>query len=209
MGDALVSRPLIGTTVRLDPCTIDDAPGLIAAAGTPETFRWFSKAPDPFDAIGMRSYVQRLIATPDVGPLTLRLVESGGKPGRIIGMTSYLDIRLAHRGLEIGWTFISPNHRGTKANPEMKRLLLAHAFESPLFPPAGFHRGGPALRVAIKTRLKNATSQRAIERLGATREGVVRNHIIMPDGECLDTVMYSITPEQWPAVRNSLDERLN
>ncbi len=205
MGETLVNRPLIGAHVRLDPTTAEDAPDLLRASSSIETFRWFSKAPTPFDVGGMQSYAQRLIDAPDVAPLTLRLVDTG----EVIGMTSYLDIRPAHRGLEIGWTFLAPNQRGTKANPEMKRLLLAHAFETPLFPAAGFHEGGPALRVAIKTRAKNTVSQRAIERLGAMREGVLRNHIIMPDGVCLDTVMFSITSDQWPAVRASLDKRLD
>lgn len=204
MGESLVPRPLIGTIVRLDPATIGDAPDLLAAAGSPETFRWFSKGPDPFDGAGMAAHVQRLLDKPDVQPLTLRLVESG----RIVGMTSFLDIRPEHRGLEIGWTFIAPDQRGTRANPEMKRLLLAHAFETDLFPACGFHHGGPALRVALKTHHENLLSQRAIERLGATREGVLRNHIVMPDGLTRFTVMYSITPDEWPRVRDGLDARL-
>lgn len=204
MNAPLVSEPLIGQTVRLDPTTLDDAAALLAAAAWPETFRWFSKGPDPFDEAGMRGHVQRLLDKPDVEPLTLRLVDSG----RVIGMTSYLDIRPEHRGLEIGWTFIAPDQRGTKANPEMKRLLLAHAFETSLFPACGFHQGGPALRVALKTHHENTGSQRAIEKLGATREGVLRNHIVMPDGGIRHTVMYGITLEQWPVVRGALDARL-
>lgn len=204
MGLPLVAQPLIGRSVRLDPTTIEDAPELLAAAGSPETFLWFSKGPDPFNTAGMAAHVQRLLDKPDVEPLTLRLVESG----RVIGMTSYLEIRPNHRGLEIGWTFIAPDHRGTRANPEMKRLLLAHAFDTHIFGPSGFHAGGPALRVALKTHHKNLDSQRAIERLGTTREGVLRNHIVMPDGSIRHTVMYSITPEQWPDVRASLDRRL-
>ena len=204
MRDALVSEPLIGQTVRLDPTTPDDAAELLVAAGSPETFRWFSKGPDPFDGAGMAGHVQRLLDKADVEPLTLRLVGSG----RVIGMTSYLDIRPEHRGLEIGWTFVAPDQRGTKANPEMKRLLLAYAFETDLFESCGFHQGGPALRVALKTHHRNTTSQRAIERLGATREGVLRNHIVMPGGSTRHTVMYSIVPEQWPAVRAALDARL-
>ncbi|MEQ8844818.1 MAG: GNAT family protein [Phycisphaerales bacterium] len=204
MADALVSRPLLGLSIRLDPTTPDDASDLLAAAGSPETFRWFSKGPDPFDQAGMARHVQRLLDKPDVEPLTLRLVDSG----RVIGMTSYLEIRPEHRGLEIGWTFIAPDQRGTKSNPEMKRLLLAHAFDTSLFSACGFHQGGAALRVALKTHHENIGSQRAIEKLGATREGVLRNHIVMPDGGIRHTVMYSITPEQWPAVREGLDRRL-
>lgn len=204
MGPPLVAQPLVGRSVRLDPTTVKDAPELLTAAGSPDTFRWFSKGPEPFDTVGMAGHIERLLGKPDVEPLTLRQVDSG----RVIGMTSYLEIRPNHRGLEIGWTFIAPDQRGTRANPEMKRLLLAHAFETEVFGAGGFHSGGPALRVALKTHHQNLESQRAIERLGATREGVLRNHIIMPDDSIRHTVMYSITPEQWPEVRAGLDRRL-
>lgn len=196
--------PLVGTTIRLDPTTPGDTPALLAAAATPETFRWFTSPPRSFDAAGMAAYVRALVDDPGIEPLTVRLVATG----ETIGMSSYLDIRPDHRALEIGWTFLAPAHRGGRANPEMKRLLLAHAFETPVFAPCPRHAGGGALRVCLKTHHLNTRSQRAIERLGATREGTLRNHIIMPDGSNRHTVYYSITAEQWPAVREGLDRRL-
>ena len=106
-------------------------------------------------------------------------------------MTCYLDIRAKERGLEIGFTWLAKALQGTQVNPECKYLLLRHAFEEQ-----------HALRVQLKTDGRNKQSQRAIEKLGAVREGVLRKHMIMPDGYVRDTVMYSITERQnWPAGR--------
>lgn len=200
----LVDQPLIGPTVRVDPTSPQDAPGLLAAAGSPETFRWFTRGPTPFDTSGMEGHVRFLMDSPGVEPLTLRLAATG----EVLGMTSYLDIRPEHRTLEIGWTFIAPAHRGTRTNPEMKRLLLAHAFDTPIFPPTSRHAGGGALRVCLKTHHLNTRSQRAMAKLGARHEGTLRNLIIMPDGSSRHSVYFSIIAEEWPAVRAGLDRRL-
>lgn len=200
----LVEQPLIGPTVRLDPTALEDAAGLLSAAASPETFRWFTRPPSPFDVSGMEDHVRFLMDSPGIEPLTLRLADTG----EVIGMTSYLDIRPEHRALEIGWTFIAPAHRGTRTNPEMKRLLLAHAFEQPIFPPCARHTGGGALRVCLKTHHLNTPSQRAMAKLGAKYEGTLRNLIIMPDGSSRHSVFYSITAEEWPGVRKALDHRL-
>ena len=114
--------------------------------------------------------------------------------GRAIGSTRYFDIRPEHRGLEIGWTWIGVAHQRTAANTECKRLLLVHAFDV-----LG------ALRVQLKTDARNVRSQRAIERIGAVREGVLRAHMILPDGFVRDSVMYSITSADWPAVKSRLE----
>jgi N-acetyltransferase len=117
--------------------------------------------------------------------------------GRIVGSTRYLDIDRKHRNLEIGWTWLAPEARRTPVNTECKRLLLGHAFEA-----LGM------IRVQLKTDARNLTSQRAIERIGATREGVLRHHRIMPDGYLRDTVVYSILAGEWPEVKHRLEERL-
>ncbi|UYV13145.1 MAG: GNAT family N-acetyltransferase [Phycisphaera sp.] len=200
----LVDQPLIGPTVRLDPTSLEDAAGLLAAATSPETFRWFTRLPTPFDRSGMERYLQLLIDDTSVEPLTLRLVATN----EVVGMTSYLDIRPEHRTLEIGWTFIAPAHRGTRTNPEMKRLLLAHAFEQPIFAPCARHTGGPALRVCLKTHHRNTPSQRAMAKLGAVYEGTLRNLVIMPDGSNRHSVFYSVIAHEWPGVRDGLDRRL-
>lgn len=113
--------------------------------------------------------------------------------GTLAGCTRYLDIRLAHRGLEIGSTWLAPEFMRTAANRAFKRLLLGHAFGAM----------GMA-RVQIKTDILNTRSQTAIERLGAVREGVLRQHMVRPDGTLRDTVMYSVVAAEWPAVRARL-----
>jgi N-acetyltransferase len=113
---------------------------------------------------------------------------------RVVGSTRFLEITPAHRGIEIGWTWLSPEAWRTSINTECKYLLLRHCFEV-----LG------AIRVQLKTDARNVRSQTAIERLGAVREGVLRHHRIMPDGYLRDSVYYSILVEEWPAVRTRLD----
>jgi RimJ/RimL family protein N-acetyltransferase len=120
---------------------------------------------------------------------------------RMVGTTSYLNLRPADRIAEIGATFLHPDVRAGAVNPEMKRLMLAHAFDGGLF-------GQPAHRVEIVTDAVNLRSQAAIAKLGAVREGVLRRHKMTWTGRVRDTVMFSIIAEEWPAVRARLDERL-
>ncbi|MFK7760107.1 MAG: GNAT family N-acetyltransferase [Phycisphaerales bacterium] len=117
---------------------------------------------------------------------------------KAVGSTSFMNIRTEHRGLEIGSTWIAQSARGTKINPSMKYLMLAHAFEA-----LG------AIRVELKTDARNTRSRAAILKLGAEYEGMQRNHTIMPDGHLRDTVMYSIVPDQWSAVKSGLLARIN
>jgi RimJ/RimL family protein N-acetyltransferase len=114
-----------------------------------------------------------------------------------VGTTSYMDIQSEHGAIEIGTTWIGLEWQGTTINPECKLLLLEHAFE----------RLG-AERVQLKTDARNLQSQRAIEKLGATKEGILRRNLRMPDGFLRDTVMYSILPSEWPRVKASLLRRL-
>ena len=116
---------------------------------------------------------------------------------RAIGMTAYLDIQPRNRGLEIGGTWLTPDVWRTAINTECKYLLLRHAFET-----LG------CIRVQLKTDARNIRSQRAIERLGAVKEGVLRKHMIVKNGYERDTVMYSITDTEWPSVKANLEEKL-
>lgn len=116
--------------------------------------------------------------------------------GRVVGTSSYLHIQPKHRTLEIGATFLHPDARAGAVNPAAKRLLLGHAFE------AG------ALRVELITDVLNTRSQAAIAKLGAVREGVLRNHRITWTGRERDTMVFSIIARDWPAVRDGLDRRL-
>jgi RimJ/RimL family protein N-acetyltransferase len=115
---------------------------------------------------------------------------------KVVGTSSYLNIRRLHKGLEVGATFLHPDARAGLVNPESKRLMLAHAFD------AG------AIRVEFMIDLRNARSQAAVLKLGATEEGILRNHKITWTGHVRDTVVLSITDADWPAVRDRLDFRL-
>ena len=145
------------------------------------------------DSAAFRDYLQRLLDTADMRPFTIRRAESGAP----VGVTTYMEIRPAHRGLEIGSTWLARPAQGTAINPEAKYLLLRHAFET-----LG------AVRVQLKTDGRNLQSQRAIAKLGALREGVLRRHMILPDGYIRDTVMFSVIAEEWPAVKAGLEARL-
>jgi RimJ/RimL family protein N-acetyltransferase len=118
--------------------------------------------------------------------------------GKVVGTSSYLNIRRLHGGLEIGATFLNPEVRSGPVNPESKRLMLGHAFDK-----AG------AIRVELVTDVRNARSQAAIQKLGATKEGVLRNHKVTWTGHVRDTAVFSITDYDWPAIRERLEFRLS
>ena len=141
----------------------------------------------------MERYISHLRNTPAMVPFAIVLLATG----QAVGVTTYMNIRPEDRGLEIGSTWISPQYWGTRVNPESKYLLLQHAFEI-----LG------AIRVELRTDSRNIRSQRAIEKLGAVREGVLRRHMIMPAGYVRDTVVYAITDQDWPQIKALLKERL-
>ncbi|WP_419252582.1 GNAT family N-acetyltransferase [Caulobacter sp. ErkDOM-YI] len=116
--------------------------------------------------------------------------------GKVVGTSSYLNIRKLHKGLEVGSTFLHPDARSGPINPESKRLMLAHAFD------AG------AIRVEFMIDVRNARSQAAITKLGADKDGVLRNHKITWTGHVRDTAVFSITDADWPGVKQRLDFRL-
>ena len=116
----------------------------------------------------------------------------------VVGSTRLFDIFIAHRRGEIGHTWLTPSVWRTRINTECKYLLLKYAFETL-----------DMIRVQLKTDLRNTRSQAAIERLGAVKEGVLRNHFILPDGYIRHSVMYSITDTEWPAAKTRLEDFLN
>jgi RimJ/RimL family protein N-acetyltransferase len=136
-------------------------------------------------------FVERLAAGRDT-PYAVRRLEDG----RVVGTSSLHDLFPQHRRVELGSTFFHPDARGGAVNPASKRLLLQHAFDSGI------------VRVEIITDGVNARSQAAIAKLGAVREGVLRRHKITHTGRVRDTVMFSITDQDWPDVRARLDARL-
>ena len=134
----------------------------------------------------------RFAAPGDGRMMTFALVVDGA----CRGMSSYLDIEPAHNTLEIGFTYYDPAVRGGVANPSAKRLLMANAFES------------GAQRVQYRVDAANARSRAAVLKLGATQEGVLRNDKVTWTGRIRSTVVFSILAEEWPAVRDRLDQRI-
>ncbi|MGH7142872.1 MAG: GNAT family N-acetyltransferase [Planctomycetota bacterium] len=186
---------LAGRHVRLAPLAEAHAEDLLVAGRDPAVWRYLA-VPPPDTLAATRAWIRAALAAAAGGsqlPFTV-IPTATGHPG---GSTRFIDIRRADRGLEIGWTWIAPAIQRTGVNTEAKLLLLTHAFET-----LG------AIRVQLKTDLRNERSQAAIARLGAQREGILRRHVICWDGYLRDTVMFSITREEWPAVRAKLTERL-
>jgi RimJ/RimL family protein N-acetyltransferase len=185
---------LEGTRVRLEPLSVAHAAGL-AEIAEDGLFRFFAGfRPKGHTAAAGKEYVRNVCA--QANKVSFAIIDrSTGKP---VGSTSFMDIREEHRGLEIGSTWLTSSVQGSAVNPEAKLLMLTHAFEV-----LG------AIRVQFRTDLRNLQSQRAIEKLGAIRDGVFRRDTIMPDGFIRDSVFYSILPEEWPAVKAGLLARLD
>ena len=116
---------------------------------------------------------------------------------RVIGSTRYHDFSAHNRGIEIGWTWLASDVQRTGVNTECKYLLLQYAFEVL-----------EVIRVQFKTHHLNIRSQNAIERIGATREGVLRNHVIMPDGSYRHSVYFSIIDSEWPQIKVNLEAKM-
>jgi RimJ/RimL family protein N-acetyltransferase len=112
----------------------------------------------------------------------------------VAGATRYLNIMSDDRGLEVGGTWYGPEFQRTVVNTECKYLLFRHAFEE-----LG------CVRVQLKTDSRNERSQKAIERIGAKKEGILRNHMILPDGHIRDSVYYSILDSEWPDVKKKIE----
>ncbi len=140
-----------------------------------------------------REYIRYRMQTPAVSFAIVHKELDGP-----VGHTSYMEIQLEHRTLEIGSTWIGRAYQGTRVNPECKMLMLQHAFET-----LGCHR------VQLKTDERNLHSRAAIEKLGAKFEGILRKHSIMPDGYIRNTAIYSIINDEWPAVKENCIKRLS
>jgi RimJ/RimL family protein N-acetyltransferase len=187
---------LLGKFVRLEPLTLEHAPALLEAGRDLEIWRYMPRVM-PTELEEVRGMIREANAAEKAGSqLAFAIVDASS--GRAVGSTRYLDIRREHKGLEIGWTWIGTAHQRSAVNTECKLLLMRHAFET-----LG------AMRVQLKTDHLNVRSQRAIERLGAVREGVLRSHMVRPDGTVRDTVMYGITTAEWPTVKARLTEFLS
>jgi RimJ/RimL family protein N-acetyltransferase len=187
---------LTGRTVRLAPLSLAHAAGLASVAQDEQIWAYMRYGPVNTQA-KMEDFIRYLLDLQAAGtdlPFTVFHLADN----RPAGMTRYMDIQPANHALEIGGTWYAPQYQHTGVNTECKYLLLRYAFET-----LGMHR------VQIKTDLRNERSQRAIERIGAVREGVLREHMVLPDGFIRSSVYYSILVSEWPAVKDRLVQLMN
>jgi RimJ/RimL family protein N-acetyltransferase len=185
---------LEGRVVRLEPLSYAHEAELLAAAQSEEI--WRVTLDDPRTPELMHAYVTRAIRDREAG-LALPFAVRHRALDRIIGSTRYHNVAHSDRGVEVGFTWYSPEYWRTAVNTECKYLLLTHAFE----------RLG-CIRVELKTDARNARSRAAILRLGAKEEGTLRSKVIMRDGHRRDSVHFSILDHEWPAVKTRLEGML-
>ncbi len=186
---------LTGSVVRLEPLSEKHVPDLTVAAHDESIWRYMLYV-YPDNEEKMLAWVRDILARQAAGTdLAFTIIHRAS--GRAIGATRYLEIRPLHRSLEVGGTWYATEFQRTAVNTECKYLLLKHAFEV-----LG------CIRVQFKADARNLSSIRAIERLGAAREGVLRNHYILQDGGYRDSVYFSILDREWPKVKERLEEML-
>jgi RimJ/RimL family protein N-acetyltransferase len=180
-----------GIFIRLEPMSMAHVTGL-AEIGCDDRiwklmrYGWIRTEED------MRSWVEQLLEGQSIGK-DLPFVVIHQASGKVAGASRYMEICPEHRRLEIGGTWYGLEFQRTVVNTECKYLLLKYAFEVL-----------KAIRVQLKADARNERSWRAIERIGAKREGILRNHLILPDGVIRDSILYSITDYEWPLVRKKL-----
>jgi RimJ/RimL family protein N-acetyltransferase len=173
--------------LRLDPLADSDVPALVELAERNRDELIFLNGPlrpDWYRLALAEQQQDRAVA------FAIRMA------GRLVGTTRFADFNPTLPAAELGWTWLDKAEHGTGLNASIKYLLLRHAFEE-----------WQLVRLQLKTAARNLRSQRAIEKLGAVREGLLRNHRRLADGRLDDTVLYSITDREWPAVRDALEAR--
>ena len=184
---------LRGSTVRLEPMSLDHVSALSRVGLEPELWHWI---PTPVTSVDeMRAYALMALDERHRG-VSLPFVIVDQANDQVIGSTRYGNIDSTHRRVEIGWTWLTKAYQRTAANTEAKLLLLPHAFET-----LG------AIRVELKTDALNEKSRKAITRIGATQEGIFRKHLITASGRVRDTVYFSIIDTEWPTIKTRLAER--
>ena len=184
---------LQGRHVRLEPLHADHAAALAEAAADGDLSQlWYTAIPAPAQVAAEITRRLGLLAAGSMLPWAV--LDSSGQP---VGMTTYMNIDPVHQRVEIGSTWYASRVQRTPLNTEAKRLLLAHAFEAL-----------QCIAVEFRTHRFNSQSRRAIERLGAQFDGMLRKHQRASNGTLRDTAVYSITADEWPTVRGHLDFQL-
>ena len=192
--DWLTPVVLENAWVRLEPLALSHVADLAQITEDVEIWRWLPITA-PKGVTEVRALVQSGLDDYERGE---RIPYAVVRNGVTVGITSYLDLSPEHRSLEIGWTFYGRAARRTATNTASKRLLLAHAFDD-----------FGVRRVAFKTDVRNVASNVALRRIGASYEGTLRSHRVLPDGSRRDSAYYSILDAEWPHVRRRLDEMLD
>jgi RimJ/RimL family protein N-acetyltransferase len=183
---------LTGKYARLEPLDEAHIPGL-AEIGIGQNFWHFMLYGDMKTDADMRNWVMDILRRAEKSAdLPFAVIDLTS--GRVAGATRYLNIMPKDRGLEIGGTWYGTDFQRTAVNTECKYLLMSYAFEKLR-----------AIRVQLKTDSRNERSQKAIERIGAKKEGVLRNHMILPDGYFRHSVFYSVLDTEWPEVKKNLE----
>jgi RimJ/RimL family protein N-acetyltransferase len=185
---------LRGQHARLEPLSHQHREGLVEAVRDGELFKlWYTAVPTPE---GMAKEIDRRLGLQIAGSMLPFTVFDAA--GRIVGMTTYMNIDAANRRVEIGSTWYAKGAQRGPLNTQCKLLLLRHAFETL-----------NCIAVEFRTHFFNHQSRRAIERLGAKQDGILRSHQVAPNGTLRDTVVYSITAAEWPTVQAHLEFQLN
>jgi N-acetyltransferase len=180
--------------VRLEPAAPEHVDGLWHAGRYPEI--WEMRPYPVYSLAEMRAQVEAAIAARDAGVLLMfATIETA--TNRVVGSTSFANIDELNHRLEIGATWITPSWQRTPVNTEAKYLQLRHCFED-------LH----CARVEFKTDARNARSRAALARIGATEEGTLRRHLMLPDGFMRDSVYFSVLDHEWPAVKADLEARM-
>jgi RimJ/RimL family protein N-acetyltransferase len=187
--------PLEGSIVRLEPLRPEHRDGLTEAANEPEIWTWMNRL-IPGQEGAFDAWFDTRLAVSQRGTEWCFATISVAT-GRPIGSSSYLAVRPEHDGLEIGFTWLNPTAWRTGANLEAKLLMLGDAFDALA-----------CMRVEFKTDARNERSRMALEGIGATFEGIFRNHMLMPGIGRRDSAYFSITDTEWPDVRERLAARL-
>jgi RimJ/RimL family protein N-acetyltransferase len=185
---------LPGRIVRLEPLAPEHVPGLAEVALDPGLWQWTLARPT--SEADLRDWAAATLRARDAGT-EMPFVTLEAATGRPIGSSRYMNIALEHRRLEIGWTWVAPAWQRTGANREAKLLMLTHAFET-----LGCRR------VEFKTDSLNEPSRTALLGIGATFEGIFRNHMVMPDGRMRHSAYYSVIDDEWPAVKALLERSI-
>lgn len=186
---------LEGEYVQLEPLSMVHLDGLCAVGLDPELWRWDSVQKRSRE--DMAAYVQKALEERQRSA-SLPFATVFRETGQVIGSTRYLNMDLANRRVEIGATWIARPWQRTVVNTEAKYLMLRHAFEVL-----------DCIRVELKTDVLNERSRRAILRLGAKQEGILRRHVVTDTGRVRDTVYYSILDNEWPSAKAALQAKLN